>query len=552
MIIEEPEAISVEFITLEPVKAANPEIIEKPINAPAPKIKPKPRPKPKAKPVIQKPVEEASLPLPIPEAESIVEPIREPVVEPLQDAVIEPAPLPEIDFRPTPDILSQPLQEPEPEALAAPEFLPVEEPEIEPEIAPTPIIEFYEPLIQEPPEVLPEIIPEPIFEPLVEPEALPEPLPEIIQPIFEEPILEEPLPELPAIEDLPPLPEPEPEPKPLPEPEPEPEPKPELLPEILTTAPTILASPEQPITLDEVKDAIPESQADRELEKQEIKRQKREARAQRRLEKDTAREQQRQIERQAREDRQREREARKQQRREAKDRASRARDAAKDAKRTSERAAREKAAASKSPAQDNAGPSVPKPPRRSTLSGPASGGGNPPPSGTRAVAPGTKGWGLSTGPQTQSPGQGYENLNLDIRCREADKTHLECPEYLKKFRGRNNAGVESFDGMAGRGTDSGPQIRSLATGNAVGRVIGGGGDPWSSGIGNSSVNNGGPSTTVLDDPANSFDRSFPGKDFDYGQNDGARLRDLITEPDGEEDDALDILTLPATPDNSPR
>jgi hypothetical protein len=117
---------------------------------------------------------------------------------------------------------------------------------------------------------------------------------------------------------------------------------------------------------------------------------------------------------------------------------------------------------------------------------------------------------------------------LDIRCREANKSHLECPEYLKKFRGRNAAGFENFNGMAGRGSDRGPTTRSTYQGG--GTPIGGGTSQLGR-IGDNSVNGGGPSTTILDDPANRFDRTFPGKDFDYGQNDGSRVRDIFTEPD---------------------
>jgi len=141
--------------------------------------------------------------------------------------------------------------------------------------------------------------------------------------------------------------------------------------------------------------------------------------------------------------------------------------------------------------------------------------------------PGTKGWTLAPGSESNSPGAGYEGLILDIRCREAEKTHLECPEYLKKFRGRNAAGFENFEGLAGRGTDRGPTTSSHIVG---GGVIGGGTSQLGR-IGDNSVNGGGPSTSILDDPANGFDRTFPGKDFDYGQNDGRRVRDIFNEPE---------------------
>jgi len=135
---------------------------------------------------------------------------------------------------------------------------------------------------------------------------------------------------------------------------------------------------------------------------------------------------------------------------------------------------------------------------------------------------------LAPGSESNSPGEGYDGLILDIRCREAQKTHLECPEYLTRFRGRNAAGFENFDGMAGRGTDRGPSPSSNDVG--FGTPIGGGASQLGQ-IGDNSVNNGGPSTSILDDYANQFDRTFPGKEFEYGQNQGERLRDVFTEPE---------------------
>jgi len=96
--------------------------------------------------------------------------------------------------------------------------------------------------------------------------------------------------------------------------------------------------------------------------------------------------------------------------------------------------------------------------------------------------------------------------------------------------------------MAGRGTDRGPTTRSMYQG---GSAPIGGGTSRPERIGDNSVNGGGPSTTILDDPANSFDRTFPGKDFDYGQNDGGRLRDLLKEP---EDPFGEPEELPKSPE----
>ena len=248
-----------------------------------------------------------------------------------------------------------------------------------------------------------------------------------------------------------------------------------------------------------------------------------------------ARRRQRDADRQARDNERRARDAQ----READ---KRARDAARDAERRARDIARDEQRR-REERDPGAGAPVSSLPQRSTIAGPPTGGtGTPPPSsGSRRGGPGTKGWTLAPGSNTNSPGEGYDGLVLDIRCREADKTHLECPEYLAKFRGRNAAGFESFEGMAGRGTDTGPSTST----HVVGGGVVGGGTSQLGRIGDNSVNGGGPSTSVLDDPANNFDRTFQGKDFDYGQNDGRRVRDLLTEPDETYGDPEE---LPKAPD----
>ena len=143
------------------------------------------------------------------------------------------------------------------------------------------------------------------------------------------------------------------------------------------------------------------------------------------------------------------------------------------------------------------------PPRGGGNQGPISQGGTiatPPGGGTQIgrTNPGAGGWSL--GPQSAGPGEAYEGINLDIRCREEGRTHSDCPEYLKKFRGRDRTGRESFDGMAGTGTDRGNRItgsRSIPSRSELGLNIG---DP--------SVNSGGPSTNVLDFGDTNFDREF--------------------------------------------
>ena len=88
---------------------------------------------------------------------------------------------------------------------------------------------------------------------------------------------------------------------------------------------------------------------------------------------------------------------------------------------------------------------------------PGSGGGGntnqiPIGGGTRAPAPGAGGWQLAPGSYGNEPGEGYQGLVLDIRCREAKRTHADCPEYLRKFEGRKQDGFENFGPHAPRGT----------------------------------------------------------------------------------------------------
>ena len=173
-----------------------------------------------------------------------------------------------------------------------------------------------------------------------------------------------------------------------------------------------------------------------------------------------------------------------------------------------------------------------------TLSGPRTGGGNEaiPGGGTRRAVPGAGGWTLTPSGR-QSPGAGYDGIILDIRCREAGRTHENCPEYLNKYQGRNAAGWESFEGMAGTGTDRGEGTSGIQNNTATGGVVGGGQNIWVVPLGDNSFNNGGPSTTILDDgPEVSFDREFLNKPV-IVQEDSNRLRDLFKEPE-------DTTTLP--------
>ena len=300
---------------------------------------------------------------------------------------------------------------------------------------PEPVIEFFDPVPE------PEPLPEPIlefFDPLPELEPLPEPEPLVVEPdVPPTPgvIEAEPLPELIEPEPLPPeiilepLPEilPEPEPQQLPEIEPEqlPEPLPE--PDIIITAPTVLASPDAPESREEEIRAVPQEQSDPFMDL--IKR----------------------------------------------DRSSTLND-----------------------------PIVTRP-RGGGNEGPISQGGSaetPPGGGTRIgrTNPGAGAGGWTLDPQPTGPGKAYEGISLDIRCREVGRTHSDCPEYLKKFRGRDRTGRESFDGMAGTGTDRGDRISSSRTMPSRADLGLNLGDP--------SVNSGGPSTGALDFQDQNFDREF--------------------------------------------
>jgi len=316
-----------------------------------------------------------------------------------------------------------------------------------------------------------------IFDPI--PEIAPEP--EIIEPEIEEPLIIDETPPTPGVIDAEPLPEliePEPlppeiiiEPEPLPEPVPvEPTPEAEPLepepvePDILPTAPTILASPDAPETQEEERRAVPQEQSDPFI-----------------------------------------------------DLLKRDRDQG----------------------QQNS-------PRRS-LTGPISGGGNEgpiggvnqPPGGGTSIGrsnPGSGGWTLA--PQSGGNGnEAYKGIVLDIRCREAGRTHLDCPEYLRKNRGRAADGSESGVGLAGRGTDRGDRIensRTIPSRASLGLPIG-----------DNSVNSGGPSTGPLDFQDQNFDREFLGKELRLEPEEG--LVDKIFNPNDPVNTPPN-WTLPPSPD----
>ena len=491
----EPDPIPVQIIAYEDLLAQpepEPEVIDIAPVTPAPAAPPRVKPKPKPTPPPPPP------PPPVPEPEP--EPLSEPEVEP------EPITAP-----PPPDILTSEASEPSENTIS--EFTPPVPLEPPVEDTPTePVIEIFEP-VEVPREIEVEIFEpqpiiesEPIAEPVIEPEPTPEPVeenePEIEIEIFDQPIIEEPLIEetiAPVITETPvelpaqagpvidPITEepltvapliPQPDPQEIEPPieneiiiatEPEPlnEQDEDQDAPIITTAPTILASPDAPLTPDESDRAIPQEQA--------------------------------------------------------------------------------------APMTDflfkpKTGFPPPNPPGGQPSGGAVSlgGGGGAPGGGTRRPSPTARsgqGWTLQPGSTgIGTPGEGYGGIINDIRCRESDRTHLDCPEYTAKYKGRNAAGFESFGRHSNGGVPA--SSRSARTGTYENPAIGGGGNPWTLAPGDTSVNAGGPSSSVLDDA--DFGRTFLGTNLG-GQNSGGRVRDVFN-PQSNETRSLPVLKPPPADD----
>lgn len=180
-----------------------------------------------------------------------------------------------------------------------------------------------------------------------------------------------------------------------------------------------------------------------------------------------------------------------------------------------------------------------RPSGSSGLGRPSTGSGNP--GGTRRANPGASGWRL-TPPGGTDVGAGYKGLVLDIRCREAGRTHEDCPEYLRQFAGRNASGFESFSPHASQRTVGGTQAtrRGVSGLGTVQTGAQGGRGAFNGGLGNNSYNAGGPSTTVLDDTT--FSHGFQG----LGAQDdtSTKLRDLFDEPDRPWDEKPILLPSP--------
>ncbi len=511
----EPEAIPVQIVAFEetePEPEPEPAPIElrpaTPAPAQAPRVKPKPQPRPQPQPT-------PPPPQPQPEPEPVVEPEPEPEITP-------PPPPPDILASQTPAPTENTVPEPEPipqpiEPVLEPELQPVPEPIIQeslPEPIPQPVqpqeldVEIFDTPIDPDPVIESEPIEEPIIEPVTEPDPVIEPDPE---PILEpEPELEpvpdpieaiiEPEPEIEEVETFT-TPDPEPTdpvpgivtPEPVVEPVPEDvevsvpseieteelspptapveteqtEPDPSDAAPIITTAPTILASPDAPTTAEEADRAVPQSQANPMFD-------------------------------------------------------------------PLQRPARGGGTGAQRPGSPGSGSA-------GSLGGPSRGGGNNIPSGTPRQSPGAGGWTLNPNSYGNSPGEGYGGMIEDIRCREQDRTHEDCPEYMRKHQGRNNQGFESFGSHSiGRTTTSAPRA-----GTQSNQAIGGGSNPWSQAIGSNSVNAGGPSESVIDDA--DFGREFLSTPLGSESQDG-RLRDLFNSPTDPWKDPQ-VLTLPPPEDD---
>ena len=176
-------------------------------------------------------------------------------------------------------------------------------------------------------------------------------------------------------------------------------------------------------------------------------------------------------------------------------------------------------------------------------------GGQPPGGGTPRTPPGAQGWTLSQPLIGEGEG-GYRGLNLDIRCREAKRTHEDCPEYIRKFSGRNADGSESFGPHAPRGSTIATTISPRSSYNLDSsgrpRPIGGGNDPWNPNL----VDRNSPNITAIDNA--DFGRLNPENNLNSRQRQQpqGRVRDFLTEP-GQKKDPWKSDTLELPPSSPP-
>lgn len=180
------------------------------------------------------------------------------------------------------------------------------------------------------------------------------------------------------------------------------------------------------------------------------------------------------------------------------------------------------------------------------------GGGGPPsggtqrPSGTSRAGP-SSGGGWTLAPGTAGGGQlgdGGAGIVMDMRCREFDRTHQDCPEYTAKYKGRNAAGFETFAPHSTGGIAN--ASRSSRSGTEDNQAVGGGRNPWTAAIGDNSVNAGGPQGSVLDDA--DFGRTFLGTDLTATGGASGRVRDVFSPP--PDYNAQKTLTLPPADDEA--
>lgn len=466
--ILEPEVIPIRIVMAQAEDPApaqpSPEPEPAKVTPAAPTPRPRPTPKPQTAP--PPPPVQAQLPEPLPEIIETPQPIPAPPPPVLADAA--PA-------EPDESAVSEPLVSDEVRAAAVAalqERLEAQNRPVEPE--PLPIVEAPPEIIQEVipeivpeivPEIIPEIIPEIVLDPIVEPEPFLEPEPYVPEtPVEPEPQIEivepapEPLPETPDFVVDAPLPETEIIPDAAPgaiidtpvfEPEPLPvTPDPIVEPEIDTpveTAPDL--EPEIIDTAPVITAAPPKVLAD------------------------TA---------------------------------------------APETAAEKERAVDKSQASTGETPSQPSGGGGRTYTTPTfGGGGGPVPSGVPPAsgapsrpALGAGGWSLSPSTPGDAPTGGLGGVSLDMRCRDLNKTHEDCPEYVRKNQGRSADGTEGFGAhsIAGSGRGAPRQTRQV------------GGENNQLGYDFSQHNNGGPSTTVLDDA--DFGRTFRSNPIVVGRPQG--------------------------------
>ena len=453
---EEPIPLNVEIISFEPEDETPKEEIEQPMEvelppAKAPQSQPKPEPldEPEPKPI----PEPEPIPEPIPEPKSIPEPIPEPkpVPEPVKQPEIITTPIPKV----VPEVMPKPEPEPKPEPKAV-----VVEPFFKPEIVNTP-----KKLLDSPPDELeqetPNIVnaPAPVREPVkTEPLFNPDIITDNENDTPPEDLAEE-LPDLEEITDFPtPIIEPEKEtgktkiedkpdtPKPLPTPIPDKLFEKEV---IKTDKRNNKAPKEIDETFDlEVAAKPPEILASKKAPKSSAER-----------ERAIPKSQSAPLDRLL------------------KDR---------DSRRNAKNSGRSR------PRRGGNGPSIPI-------------GG-----GTRRPSPGGSGWTVAPGSWSNEGDKAGQGIIRDIRCREEKRTHKDCPEYTKKFRGRDLSGRENFGSHAPRGTTTQRSSRVMSPGI---QVTPGFGDP------------GNPTSTVLGD-ADGLQGQYRGDKINTG-NQGGRVRDVF-------------------------